>query len=195
MKKILSVALVALALSPAAAFATATVNLGAGFLTKADGTTPLPASSLAALVIDANMNGFGTPTAAAISDDSGDVVYSFTSFEGEIAAPLVIDVTGLIGKQMKLYWFDTTGSTPGAGTDYGMYRTDLVQDFSDTAWVVPADQFNGALNFLTESYGGASSDSAGAATAGTTPEVPEPASFAVLALGATALVARRRRQA
>jgi PEP-CTERM motif len=96
----------------------------------------------------------------------------------------------------------TSSLAPGFGTKGFFFRTASIIDGSDIAWVAPADGFAYTLGAYTDPNG---SLSAGALTSGngavggngfTT--VPEPSTYALLAMGGLALggyMIRRRRRA
>lgn len=72
------------------------------------------------------------------------------------------------------------GSGPAAGTPFGQFRTDIVENSSDSGWFVPSDSSTIALNFLTTGRGGTRSEVEGAANLVV---IPEPSTYALLILG------------
>ena len=156
------------------------INLFAGNLYKADGTTPLPLNSTVVLLADADGDGFGdlTTANANFTVDAGDVVLDHVLATndalGDGTGSLLTQVTissvpgSLVGKQMLLVWydklFDAAATGPGAGVQFRTFRTDAVIDSSDIAWVFPADGSTVSLNFLTGANGGTNPESAGATT-------------------------------
>jgi hypothetical protein len=96
-----------------------------------------------------------------------------------------------------LRWYPTltlSSSVPGAGTTYGQFRTDAVENSSDIPWQVPSSGADN-LNFLTVASGvGTEPTSTGVASL-VVAAVPEPSSLAafgsLIVLGFAFL--RRRR--
>jgi hypothetical protein len=195
--------LAAIALLPALASASVTLNLSAGALTDSK-HAPLIDGTLT-LLADADGDGFGDLAASTQSwlVDEDDVLLlrsglnDWLGVEGSHIAALQFDLTDGLnpGDSLMLVWYDLPYSDsamgPGEGVAFGTYPSDEVLDGSTSAWEIPADGSTIALNFLTPDAGGESPASAAAASQMT---VPEPAAMAVLGLGGL-FVARRRRKA
>jgi hypothetical protein len=202
----LLLALTALMLSSISAFATITINLGAAELFQSDGTTPIPSGSLLQLVASTTDSVFTTPSPSSFTGGSADdvVVSSFGSNNnagpGSFAGPIVFTLSGNLtaGDPLMLRWWPTltTGSSsPGFSTPFGQFRTDAVENSSDTGWFVPADGSTISLNFLDIAGGGTEPNSAGAASFMTAAAIPEPSTLACLMLGGGALFLAVRRRA
>ena len=200
------IALSALVISSVSGFASITINLGAAELVQSDGTTPIPAGSLLQLVASTTDNVFTAPTAESFIGGSADdlVIASFGSNNsagpGSFTGPITFNLSGNLssGDQIMLRWYPTlttASSAPGGTTPYGQFRTDSVENFSDIAWVIPADSATVSLNFLTQSDGGTQPDSAGTANLVTPAPIPEPSSVALAVVGGAALVGMLRRRA
>jgi len=206
MKKLALMA--AIALSPALANASVTLNMANGVFYKADGTTPLPTGSTLVLLADANNNGFGDLTQATTTfkADPGDVVLArfasndFAAGPGSSFDAIQFDFTGLTaGRAIELVWYDTpfnAGATgPGNSVHFGVFRSSSILSFSDIGWNVPSDGSAFNLNFLTQSTGGDSPESAGIASFITAAApVPEPTSgiVALIGMGLASLFRRNR---
>lgn len=203
MKKTLILLSLGLALAVSAQ-ASIVLNLTGGVLYGANTSSPLPVGTLVQLVVSRNANGFDAPTAGSFTGNSADdqVLFSFVidnsqGFPGSYGTqPLVFNLGNGIDSsdQLLLRWFPglTLASTaPAAGQIYGQFRTDLVQDLSDIAWVVPSDGSNVFLNFYTQSQGGANPESAGVAS--NMVAIPEPSVYALLIMGLAGVVCLSRR--
>ncbi len=167
-------------------------------LYNSDGTTPEGVGMLVQLVVSSTDNVFTAPNSGSYTGGSSDdfVLASFiiNSGAGTVAQPLIITFSGNIGAgdQILLRWFPTiTGPTPPsltqagappAGSPYGQFRTDIIENFSNATWVLPADGSTIDLNFLTTSGGGTQPDSAGRANL-LVSAIPEPSTYALLACG------------
>lgn len=95
---------------------------------------------------------------------------------------------------LQVRWFPTltaNSTTPGAGTAFGQYGYP-----DDINWIAPASGGLTTFTFLTATVGGNLADSAGQAMLSTA-AVPEPSTYAQIALGIGALgfFAYRRRKA
>ena len=176
-----------------------TLNLGGGNLYTSGGALA-PAGSLVQLIVSTGDNVFSAPTANSFVGTSSDdfVLASFAvNPDGQFGQPITFTLGGndvTANDLLLLRWYPTlmSASGPGEGTSYGQFRTDAIESFSNSAWVVPNDGTY-TLNFLTQSQGGPNSESAGVANLAV---VPEPSTVTLLALGgiagAAALLRRRR---
>ena len=197
----LRLAVLALLISSISAHATITINLGADKLFQSNGTTPIPTGSLLQLVVSTTDNVFTAPTANSFVGNSADdiVLASFASqSNGTFGGPIVFSLSGNLnaGDQIMLRWFPTltlASSSPGAGTSFGQFRTNNIENFSDIAWVVPADGSTVSLNFLDIAGGGSEPNSAGTASL-LTAAIPEPSSVALAIFGGTSLILAVRRR-
>jgi len=206
MKKPLLIGL-ALLVSAAFAQATITINLGGGNIYGTSTATLAPPGALLQLVVSTTDNVFTAPTTGSYTGGSADdvVLASFVinaglGSPGTFAQPIVVNYTGNIsqGDFLMLRWFPTltpANLTPPAGSPFGQFRVDLVQDFSDITWALPADGGGTfALNFLTMAQGSTvNPESAGVANM--VVAIPEPTSVALIGVALAGLVgfARRRK--
>jgi len=92
-----------------------------------------------------------------------------------------------------------SSTSPGNNTKGFYFRTSSVIDGSDIAWVAPSDGSNVALYAYTINQGGTLSNStftagSGAAGGGGFTTVPEPSTYALLAVGAVGLFLSFRRR-
>ena len=190
----LAVACGLLALSPSA-LGTVTVNVNAGDLFQADGTTkltPAPtktstAGSLLLLVAVGNGGtGFNNTLTAGNYVAGSDVVLAsgaFNTFGGgqstTTAFNFAIPSTASAGQPVELLWFPTildsnypgpTG-TPASGTMFGAYSppTGTTPD-GGSLWTIPGDGTVATLDFATISAGGKEANSAGDASLTVAPE-------------------------
>lgn len=171
-----------------------TISFTGGDFFRQDKTTYMPTNGLLELIADTTGNGFSAPTANAfLPAGSGDVIVASFSLTGTYDGAgttqnlLKYDPTnatlypGLAqGDALELRWFPTltTASTaPGAGTEYGEFRTNVSQDGSNLspAWTEPANNVTRNLNFLTTGEMGSNADSLGAASL--TVPAPEPSTM------------------
>ena len=184
------------------AYGSVTINLSAGELFQSDGTTPIPTGSLLQLVASTTDNVFTSPSPTSFTGGSADdqVVATFDSNDflgpGSTISAISFSLGGNLnaGDELLLRWWPSltiASSTPGSGTPFGQFRTDAVENGSDTGWFVPADGSTIALNFLDTAGGGSEPNSAG--TASFTTAVPEPSTLAVLLIGGILLAPRIRR--
>lgn len=197
-----------LALVPAMGNAdTVTINFTAGSLFSRPGTM-LPKNSTVVVLADEDGDGsFGLDalTSSTWTPDSGDAVIArFASGDSGIAdqtlnfaiATTNTSTTIGTGDKLLVMWYETPYSAsatgPGAGVYAGAFRTDAVVD-GDFGFVIPAAGSAGALLALDSSQGGSTDSASLVGNLRTPTAVPEPASMAVLAVGALALAARRRR--
>lgn len=188
--------------SALSAKATITINIGGGMLYNADGSTPIAAGMLVQLVASTTDNIFSAPTPGSFTGNSSDdiVLASIVSDPGTFASALVLTYSGNFnaGDLLMLRWFPTISGTmippgPPAGSAYGQFRTDLVENNSTIAWVAPTDGSTNNLFFLTMALGGAEPESAGVANM-TVTAIPEPTTFALVGLSVVGLAAYSRRR-
>src|SRR5881392_677407 len=183
----------ALLLASLTASADVTINLGAAELFQSDGTTPIPLGSLLQLVASTTDSTFTLPTPASFTGGSADdlVVSSFASNNnagsGSFSGPIVFTLSGNLnaGDPLMLRWWPTltlASPSPGFSTPFGQFRTDAVENFSDTGWFVPADGSTISLNFLDTAGGGSEPNSAGTASF-LTAAIPEPSTLASVVIG------------
>lgn len=209
MKKVLTAALLSLALGSTSAIATTSLSLYGGSLRDSSGNT-LSDGGLILLVASTTDSLFSSPLPdASISVGSlfgGDdqIVGMFevsqlnSGIAGGYGSTFNISYSGNLtsGDALQLYWFPslTLASTSfGSYTPYGTFRTDAIASDSDIAWVLPSDGATVTLNFFTTSSGlGGEADSLGNASLST---VPEPATTVALLGGAAGLFVMHRRRA
>jgi hypothetical protein len=202
MKLLLTAA--ALLVSAATLQADITINLAGGNLYRSDGITLQPEGTIVQLIVSRGDNIFTAPTPDSFTGNSPDdlILETFTvnSGPGFFAEPVNFTLSGTLGPndRLLLRWFPTLlagTSAPGGGAEYGEFRTDTVQsdpDGSDIAWFVPSDGSIVGLNFLTENQGGSNPEVAGIANFTV---IPEPSTYALLAVGIAAIgIVRRRRK-
>jgi hypothetical protein len=208
MKKFVLIAVASLGAFLSQVHASVTLDLLAGQLLTSS-SAAIPNGALIQLIASTDGT-FGTPSATSFTgSDADDVVIATISensstFEsGGFSQTLHITLTGNgtapdVGSLLELRWWPTlttSSSAPGAGTQYGQFRTAAVENGSNIAWVMPADGSSDSLNFETQQVGGTEPNSAGIANM-TVAAVPEPSTIACMlgagALGAT-MIRRRRR--
>jgi hypothetical protein len=207
MKKLLSLSL--LLLSIAGAQATITINLGAANLYNANGSQLMQPGMLVQLIASTTDTTFNAPTSGSFTGGSSDdvVLASFTVNQGAgiVGQALVIDFANFanlnLADPFMIRWFPTLsgptppGGSPAAGTPFGQFRTDLVEanNFSNYNWTIPADGSTIDLNFLTQGQNPASTHPESEGFANLT-VIPEPSTFALLALSAVGLAGYARRR-
>ena len=156
-----------------------TINVSGAFLTKADGTTQIPAGGTVMLIASRTNTTFGALTnltgasASSFVNEADDfVVARWASSQGFTQFPVTFNLgdNGVgAGRPLILVWYvglveSSHPTSPGNGRRFGTYRTDAVLNGSTTGWVVPGD--NSAtidLNMLTMSAGGSLPESEGKA--------------------------------
>jgi len=203
MKKLFVLGILVLS-SLATVSASITINLGGGNIYSTSTATLAPPGSLIQIVASTADNIFTDPTSTSFTGGSADdvVIASFVinaglGSPGTFAQAIIFNLSATLttGDLLLLRWFptltiaDATGAPP-AGTPYGQFRTDAVENFSDIAWVVPADNSIVSLNFLTLAQGGTRPESDGVAKFTV---IPEPSTYALLAVGLAVVAFSRRR--
>jgi hypothetical protein len=198
MKKLLALALITF--TCATAQATVTINLGGGYIYFADGLTRAPMGSLVQLIASTTDNVFTAPTPDSFTGNSPDdlvLASFFVNVEpGLFLQDIIITFSGTLGPgdQLLLRWFPTltsAGSGPGAGTQYGQFRTELIENNSTINWNLPPDGQTHDLQFVTMALGGTRSEAEGAANLVV---VPDPSTYALMAVGLVGLVIANRRR-
>jgi hypothetical protein len=185
--------------------ATITINLSGGTLYGADTNSPLPLGTLVQLIASRTTgSGFDIPSVGSYTGNSADdIVLANFAVNNAVGNPgtfsTVVEFSlgnGVdVGDQLLLRWFpgltivDSAPSSPNQ--TFGQFRVDIVQDFSDINWTVPADASLVFLNFFTQMNGGVNPESAGVANM--VVAVPEPSTGMLLAFGAVAAVLGWRR--
>ncbi|HEX8078547.1 MAG TPA: PEP-CTERM sorting domain-containing protein [Chthoniobacterales bacterium] len=212
MKKLLTLSLLLLAL--ATARATVTINLGAANLYNANGSQLMQPGMLVQLVASTTNSIFDTPRDGSYTGGSSDDVvlasFSINQGAGATNVALIIDFASFpnltTGDPLMLRWFPTIAGPanpsmtipagPTGGSPFGQFRTDIVEaeNGSNFAWTMPADSATITLNFLTQMINPASThpESDGFANL-TVSAIPEPSTYAFLALGLVGAVLARRR--
>lgn len=201
------------------AWADFTVVLDAGQL-RINSTTPMPVGSLLILVAAGNDSSFSNSLSPGQYVSGNDILLSAVSSLGSSGAfntsggtnetinTLVIPTNLGAGDLVALRWFpDITkaefdlGVTPAAGFTFGTYNPSMYQALNGTDlnpdggndWVTPSAGATVNLNFFTtdSDLGGTQMPFEGFAQFAV---VPEPSTYALLAVGGgLALFARRRR--
>ena len=203
MRKLLLAALGLLACS-VSSYATITINLTGGYITFSDAMKRAPIGSLVQLIASTNDDIFTAPSPTSFTGGSADdrILASFgVNLEpGAFDRAIVFSLDppegpGLgAGDRLMLRWFPqltTSASAPGGGTQYGEFRSDVTNENGSTiTWVVPADGRTEDLYFLTQSAEGTRPNSDGVANFVV---VPEPSTYALLAVGLGAVMFARRR--
>ena len=202
MKKLLL--MVVIALSPAVAQASVTLNMSIGFLSTNDGSLLADGSTLT-LLADTNGNGFGDLTQATSSwtGDPEDILLARFPSNGFLAGTgtsfdaITFEFEGLeVGDPMLLVWYDlpydSAAEGPGEAVEFGTYRDDQPRDGANIGWNVPADGATVGLNFVTTNVGGSVDDALGQAQFSTVGVIPEPATALVTLLGGALVMTRSR---
>lgn len=221
MKKLLITTIVAGALAAQGALAGVSINFGMGDMYSSTNTsTVFPEGGLLVLLsldsgtwaglgdlnnLFSNLTNSFTPVGVTLvgtigNDDSGGPgstggVFNF-NYSGGFNA----------GDQLMLVAYPTLTTSslaPGLNTPGYFFRTDLVIDGSDTNWIAPADGGTYSLFAYTLNAGGSLPDNqftsgAGAAGGNGFTTVPEPSTYALLAISAAAFggyIVRRRNRA
>lgn len=191
------------------------VEIDAGILRDATGTSTVPVGGLLQLIAtpSGNAANFVAPTSGSFVGGDNIVVatfamnYVFQPGETDNKVTLTLQNTGPSsattfdqGDPLLLRWYPslTTASTvPGLGTTYGQYRN-AAGESGGIAWVTPADGSTNltpaGLNFNTLGAGGTNPETAGFAT-NIVVAVPEPSTVFLLGIGAIGVFAMLRRRA
>ena len=193
--------------------ATVAVEIDAGILRNATGTSPVPVGGLLELIASPSGSAanFSAPTATSFVSGDNIVVatfamnYAVQTGETDSFVTLVLqNTTGPAsattfdaGDPLLLRWYPTltTASTsPGIGTTYGQFRSDT-GELGGSAWVTPADGSSISLVFNTMAAGGTHAEATGYAS-NVVVSVPEPTTTGIIggaAIGLLGLVKLRRR--
>jgi hypothetical protein len=144
------------------AYAVVSLNIGAGRLYKADGTTW--ANGTAVYLVDADGDGFGDLTTATNSfkADPDDIILGKVPVIDGIVNDALPDFELVgqlgVGDKILLIWYpdlpfanDLTG--PGQARSFGTFRSDAALAFSDIGFVIPNDGIWGLYAF-TQDLGG-----------------------------------------
>lgn len=212
MRKLLILATLLLSLE--AAQATVTINVGGANLYNANGSQLMQPGMLVQLVASTTDTTFNSPTPGSYTGGSADdlVLFSFNINQGAGATnvALIIDFANFpnltTGDPLLLRWYptiagpDTPSSTlpggPAVGSPFGQFRIDIpeLNNGSNFGWLTPADGATITLNFLTQMINPTSThtESEGFANM-TVMAIPEPSSYALLAVGIGGLVLGARR--
>lgn len=216
MKKLIP-SVVCFAVLSSSAFASVTINYGFGdFYQTSNTTTHMPSGGrVNILALDSGSWGNSTTIASLFTNLTDSfvpagatlVAETFTNNSdgpGTIGNSLIYNYSGnfTAGDELLMVVYPTLTSgnlTPGFNTNGFFFRTDLVIDGSDIAWVAPTDGSTYSLGAYTLDLGGTLPNdqfTAGASATGgagfTT--IPEPSTFALLALGSGAFLIMRKRR-
>ena len=198
------------------ASATVSLEIDAGILRNATGTSTVPVGGLLQLVAtpSGSAANFVQPTATSFVGGDNVVVasfamnYFFGTGETDNVVTLTLQNIAIStattfdqGDPLLLRWYPTltiSSTAPGIGATYGQFRSDS-GEAGGIAWVTPADGTSltvpNGLNFLTMAASGTHPDVEGFASSIVSP-VPEPSIYILLGLGfgglTFGLVHRRR---
>jgi hypothetical protein len=164
-----------------------------------DAESPMPASGQ--IVVAASTGSFFSgPTPESFVSGNDVLLYraNIGTGDGIFGDIISFNLSALgvqTGNPVQLYWFPTLTSAdtaPGFSTPFGAYHHPTGLDGS-APWFIPGDGATISLTFQTVGFGGSNPDIAGYATFMT---VPEPSTYALLALGGAAwfFLLRRRKQ-
>ncbi len=218
MKKHIIATAIAAALASQAAVASVTINFGmANAYGSTNTSTPFAATGLV------NLLSLDSGTWAGLGDLNAlftSLTNSFTPAGVTLAGQFVAGSSGSLdgafvfnysgnfnaGDQLMIVAYPTltlASVNPGLNTPGFFFRTDLVVDGSDIAYVAPSDGFSGSLfSYTIDQSGTFANDQftsgAGAAGGSGFTTVPEPSTYALLAMSGLALggyIVRRRNRA
>jgi hypothetical protein len=221
MKKLLTTTAVIAAFASQSAFAGVAINFGMGDMYSSTNTsTPFNSGGLI------NLLSLDTGTWAGLGNLNtlfSNLTNGFTPAGVTLVGKIGNDNSGGPGSTGGVFNFDYAGSfnagdqfmlvayptlttnsaSPGLGTTGFFFRTDLVVDGSDIAYVAPADGATYSLFSYTTGAGGTFANNqftsgAGAAGGNGFTTVPEPSTYALLAMSGLALggyIIRRRSRA
>ena len=179
--------------------ASVNIEIDAGLLETALGTSTIPANGLLQLITTPSGSpaNFSAPTATSFTSGDNVVLESFAAnfkssgVTGEIDNTFTITLqnTGAStpttfdqGDPLLLRWYPslTTSSTaPGLGTTYGQFTSttgETVGSVSGSAWATPADSQSITLLFITQNDGGSYANTLGQAN-NMVNAVPEPSTY------------------
>ena len=192
--------------------AAVSIDISVGKLYDASGNYA-PKGALLILAADTGRDGFDLPTPGSFLGNDAELARWDVDFEitdpepspGTSTTSVSISLAAVpnldVGDPLKIYWYPTlttAATAPGAGTQYGAYRTDVDPDGSTAvkiAYILPEErQSPWNLDMLTFAGGGTLSEETGKASLSV---VPEPSTYAMAAgIGCLAfgMAVRRLRQ-
>ena len=221
MKKLLAATALAVGLASQGALASVTINFGMGNMYASTNTaTPFNLNGrLNLLSLDTgtwaglgDLNALFSGLTNSFTPAGVTLVGSFGNDDsggpGSTGGSLIFNYSGAFnaGDQLMIVAYPTltTNSlTPGLSTPGFFFRTDLIVDGSDIAYIAPADGFGYNLFSYSTDAGGTFANNqftsgAGAAGGNGFTTVPEPSTYALLAMSGLALggyIVRRRNRA
>ncbi len=198
----------ALTMAPIASFGAIAINFSGVSFLDSEGN-PIPDGALVQIIASTTDAIFSDPTPISFIEGDDRVIASFAMDSTTSGVPGGAVVSLQIpnystfegftpGDSLLVRWFPTLtidSAAPGA-TTYGSYRTDLILDGSNIAWIAPADAGgNFTLSVVSVDFGGSVTNAN--LTANLVTAIPESSSFAALAglMVVGAVATRRRRSA